>query len=75
MIKHNINVFTLIQSEIYKLRKVGIETAHLDCRLLLTHSLKLDKTLHNYETITIYYTLSTDTRRIYECSECYYSRR
>ena len=31
-----IDVYTLIESEICKLRKVGIETASLDCRLLLT---------------------------------------
>ena len=53
MIKHNIDVYTLIQSEIHKLRNVGIETANLDCRILLTNSLQLNKTLHNHENITI----------------------
>jgi len=53
MIKYKIDVYTLIQSEIHKLRKVGIETANLDCRILLTDSLKLNKTLHNHENITI----------------------
>ena len=53
MTKHKIDVYTLIQSEIHKLRKVGIETANLDCRLLLTKSLNLNKTLHNYQNVNI----------------------
>ena len=53
MIKHKIDVYTLIKSEIYKLRKGGIETANLDCRLLLTKTLKLNKTLHNYQNVNI----------------------
>ena len=36
----NIDVYTLIKPEINKLTKVGIETASLDCRLLLSKSLK-----------------------------------
>ena len=53
MTKHKIDVYNLIQSEIHKLRKVGIETANLDCRILLTKSLGLDKTLHNHQNINI----------------------
>ena len=48
-----IDVYTLIESEICKLRKVGIETASLDCRLLLTKSIKKHSTLHNHEYINI----------------------
>lgn len=53
MIKKKIEVYTLIESEIQKLRRVGIETANLDCRLLLSKSLNSDKTLHNHEIINI----------------------
>ena len=53
MNKNNIDVYTLIQPEIHKLRKAGIETANLDCRLLLTKSLKLNKTLHYHQNINI----------------------
>ena len=53
MTKHKIDVYTLIKSEIHKLSKVGIETANLDCRLLLTKSLKLNKTLHNYQNVNV----------------------
>ena len=53
MIKHKIDVYTLIKSEIHKLRKFGIETANLDCRLLLTKSLKLNKTVHNYQNVNV----------------------
>ena len=53
MIKNNIEVYTLIKSEIQKLRSVGIETANLDCRLLLSKSLNRDKTLYNHEIINI----------------------
>ena len=48
-----IDVYTLIEPEMCKLRKVGIETASLDCRLLLTKSIKKPKTLHNHEYINI----------------------
>ena len=48
-----IDVYTLIEPEMYKLRKVGIETASLDCRLLLTKSIKKNKTLQNHEYINI----------------------
>ena len=53
MTKNKIDVYTLIKSEIHKLRKFGIETANLDCRLLLTKSLELNKTLHNHQNINI----------------------
>ena len=53
MTNKNIDVYTLIKSEINKLRKVGIETANLDCRLLLSKSLNRDKTLYNHESINI----------------------
>ena len=48
-----IDVYALIESEVCKLRKVGIETASLDCRLLLTKSIKKYRTLHNHEYINI----------------------
>jgi len=53
MTKHKIDVYTLIKSEIHKLRNAGIKTANLDCRLLLTKSLKLNKTLHNHQYVKI----------------------
>ena len=53
MIKKNIEVYTLIESEINKLKRVGIETASLDCRLLLSKSLNIDKTLYNHQIINI----------------------
>ena len=48
-----IDVYTLIEPEICKLRKIGIETASLDCRLLLTKSIEKHKTLHNHQYINI----------------------
>ena len=53
MTSKNIDVYTLIKTEICKLRKTGIETANLDCRLLLTKSLERRKVLHNHEYIDI----------------------
>ena len=53
MTSKNIDVYTLIEPEIYKLRKIGIQTASLDCRLLLTKSLDRNKTLYNHEYIDI----------------------
>ena len=44
----NINVYTLIKPEILKLRDTGIETANLDCRLLLSESLGLYETIYNH---------------------------
>ena len=53
MTKYKIDVYNLIQPEIHKLRRVGIETANLDCKLLLSKSLGLNKTLHNHQNINI----------------------
>ncbi len=53
MTSKNIDVYTLIEPEICKLREVGIESASLDCRLLLTKSLEIDKVLHIHENINI----------------------
>ncbi len=49
----NIDVYTLIKPEINKLTKVGIETASLDCRLLLSKSLKRNTIIYNHENIDI----------------------
>ena len=53
MTNQNINVYTLIKPEIIKLRKVGIKTAILDCRLLLSKSLGRKLTLYNHENVNI----------------------
>ena len=53
MINKNIDVYSLIEPEINKLRKVGIETANLDCRLLLSKSLEREVLLHNHQNIFI----------------------
>jgi release factor glutamine methyltransferase len=53
MTNRNINVYTLIKPEIIKLRKVGIKTAILDCRLLLSKSLGRKLTLYNHENVNI----------------------
>ena len=53
MINMNIDVFTLIKPEMNKLRKVGIKSANLDCRLLLSKSLDTNKTLYNHQNINI----------------------
>ena len=53
MTNRTIDVYTLIKPEIIKLRKSNIETANLDCRLLLSKSLKSDETLHNHQIINI----------------------
>ena len=47
----NIDVYTLIKPEVLKLRNIGIETANLDCRLLLSKSLRRIK---HYIIIKIY---------------------
>ena len=39
----NIDVYTLIKPEILKLRNIGVDTANLDCRLLLAKSLDIYK--------------------------------
>ena len=53
MTNRTIDVYTLIKPEIIKLRKSNIETANLDCRLLLSKSMNRNKTLYNHETIDI----------------------
>tara|TARA_Y100000991_G_scaffold174912_1_gene136847 strand:+ start:455 stop:1342 length:888 start_codon:yes stop_codon:yes gene_type:complete len=53
MTNQNINVYSLIKPEIIKLRKVGIKTAILDCRLLLSKSLGRKLTLYNHENVNI----------------------
>ena len=49
----NIDVYTLIKPEILKLRKIGIDTANLDCRLLLSESLDRYETIYNHQNIYI----------------------
>ena len=49
----NIDVFTFIKPEILKLKNIGIETANLDCRLLLSASLDRYKILYNHQNIYI----------------------
>ena len=53
MVKKKKEVYTLIKPEIQKLIKVGIETANLDCRILLSKSLNIDKVIYNHEYIDI----------------------
>lgn len=53
MIKKKMEVYTLIKPEIQKLITVGIETANLDCRILLSKSLNIDKVIYNHEYIDI----------------------
>ena len=53
MTNKNIDVYTLIKPEIKKLRNSNIETANLDCRLLLSKSLNINRTLYNHENIEI----------------------
>ena len=53
MINQSTDVYSLIEPEINKLRKVGIETANLDCRLLLSESLERELTLYNHQNIFI----------------------
>ena len=53
MINKNIDVYTLVRPEVKKLKKVGIETADLDCRILLSKSQDKDKVVYNHENIDI----------------------
>ena len=46
MIYKNIDVYRLIEPEVLKLRNIGVETANLDCRLLLSKSLRRRKSLY-----------------------------
>ncbi len=48
-----IDVYTLIKPEILKLRNIGIETANLDCRLLLSKCLDRYETIYNHQNIYI----------------------
>ena len=49
----NIDVYNLIKPEVIKLRNIGIETANLDCRLLLSKSLDRCSTIYNHQNILI----------------------
>ncbi len=49
----NIDIYTLIKPEILKLRNIGIETANLDCRLLLSETLERYETIYNHQNIYI----------------------
>ena len=49
----NIDVYTLIKPEVLKLRNIGIETANLDCRLLLSKSMGKRVSLYNHQNIFI----------------------
>ena len=49
----NIDVYTLIKPEVLKLRNIGVETANLDCRLLLSKSLRRRESLYNHQNIFI----------------------
>ena len=49
----NTDVYTLIEPEILKLKKIGIDTANLDCRLLLSESLDRYETIYNHQNIYI----------------------
>ena len=40
----NIDVYTLIEPEVLKLRNIGVETANLDCRILLSKCLRRRET-------------------------------
>ncbi len=53
MTNKNIDVYTLIKPEINRLRNSNIESANLDCRLLLSKSLNISRTVYNHETIEI----------------------
>ena len=53
MANKNIDVYTLIKPEINKLKKIGIESASLDCRLLLSDTLIKNTKLYNHQNINI----------------------
>ena len=53
MTNKNIDVYTLIKPEVLKLRNIGVETANLDCRLLLSKSLRRREPLYNHQNIFI----------------------
>ena len=49
----NIDVYNLIRPIVIKLRNKGIETANLDCRLLLSKSLNKRVSIYNHQNICI----------------------
>ncbi len=49
----NIDVYNLIRPMVIKLRNKGIETANLDCRLLLSKSLNKRVSIYNHQNICI----------------------
>ena len=49
----NFDVYTLIKPEVLKLKNIGIETANLDCRLLLSKSLNSCILLYNHQNILV----------------------
>ena len=49
----NFDVYTLIKPEVLKLKNIGIETANLDCRLLLSKSLNSCGLLYNHQNILV----------------------
>ena len=49
----NIDVYDLIRPMVIKLRNKGIETANLDCRLLLSKSLNKRVSIYNHQNIRI----------------------
>ena len=53
MIKKKHDVFDIIKPEIELLKKSGCNSPSLDCRLLLAHVLKLDRTVYTHENIYI----------------------
>ena len=53
MIRKKHDVFDIIKPEIDLLKKSGCNTPSLDCRLLLAHVLKLDRTVYSHENIYV----------------------
>ena len=49
----NIDVYSLIEPEVLKLRNIGVETANLDCRLLLSKSLRRRESVYNHQNVFI----------------------
>ena len=49
----NIDVYNLIKPEVIKLRNIGIETANLDCRLILSKCLNRRVSIFNHQNICI----------------------
>jgi len=53
MIRKKHDVFDIIKPEIELLKKSGCNTPGLDCRLLLAHVLKLERTVYTHENIYV----------------------